>query len=346
MDISLVADPNLNSEQSLVTSLERLRLVVDSPEGLYPGTAERRQGDLVIKDLDGDGQSELEATLELNGLGRLPLVRIERGGLEAVTMEMRMEGFAPVQAGYSESIAAGGLQGIRFSSREILLVTLPFNLKPRFLPPRVTQVFPEDGSADSSKAGLSSVLVVFSKAMNLESLRKPHVLRVLLVNNGSESVVPAKAIQLGELFAGGPTKAEYIFDETLGAGMYRVRVSTEALDGSGRHLDQVAMQDEDQPFSSQFSVTGVNMQAGPECAVPPCETDPCSAGGLSCPQGSTCNTDQGSCEPATCSGACDPGRVCDPTLVSCVTDCRVYGTFGGCPQERPVCRQEGLCAAQ
>jgi hypothetical protein len=39
--------------------------------------------------------------------------------------------------------------------------------------------------------------------------------------------------------------------------------------------------------------------------------------------------------------------VCDPALFICVDDCRIHGSYGGCPDKsKPKCGKDGLCTAQ
>jgi hypothetical protein len=333
LDLSLVPDPNVNSEAALVEKLGALRVVIDSPAGLYPVSDSRREGNLEIKDVDSDGKAELLTEMDLSGLGRLPLVRVERGGLEEMALEFRLDGLDRDRA----AVAAGGVQGIRFDADAVLPVKVPFNLRAKYRPPRVSEVFPADGARPSGKLG--SVLVIFSKVMNPDSLKKAAVFQVLRVEGDKETPAPAAKLELGELYKDGPTTAEYHLTGPPGQGTFRVRVSQGALDASGRPLDQVPMEPGNQPFQSSFSITVEAAQATNMCS-PNCETLWCSSGGTICPDGLTCVA--GACVPERCPASCPPLSVCDPALRACVADCRVHGTYGGCPGER-CDEKSGLC---
>jgi len=346
LDLSLVPDPNVQSENALVSRLSRLRLVVDSPEGLYPAGPSRREGEVEIVDLDGDGLRELSATVSLKALGRLPRVRLEQGGMpdHLDGLELRIDGIGPDDSDGQPSaeveLAAGGVQGIAFTSGAIDSVKIPFNLRAKFRPPRITQVFPEDG-ATLNPLGVGSVAVIFSKPMSPGSL-KPSVLQVLRVDGASETPLPLKEIVIGELYPGSPTRAELRLLQAPGEGIYRVRVGQGALDTSGRALDQVPMQAGNQPFVSSFTLSGPSSTAA--CS-PSCEAVWCGNGGTACPEGSSCDQASGTCVPSSCPSACADGvSVCDPALLACVDDCRLLGSYGGCADPKQRCDAEtGLC---
>jgi hypothetical protein len=343
LDLTLVPDLNVQSESVLVSRLVRLRLVVDAPEGLYPGGASRRDGEIELSDLDGDGARELSASITLGALGRLPLVRLERGGMPGgASLELRLDGIGSDDSDGKPTadveLAAGGVQGISFTEGAVSSVKIPFNLRAKFRPPRVTQVFPEDGATLSSSS-VGSVALIFSKPMSFASL-KPAVLQVLQVVGGSETPIELREIVVGEIGAGGPTRAVLHFLKAAGEGVYRVRAGQGALDTSGRALDQVPMQPGNQPFTSTFSLTGTASTAA--CA-PSCELTWCGNGGSACPDGSVCDSASRTCLPKGCP-ACWSGSVCDPALAACVEDCRPYGSYGGCSDPKLRCEPaSGLC---
>jgi len=349
LDLSLVVDQSLQSESALVSRLVRLRLVVDAPEGLYPATSNRRDGELEILDRDGDGQSELSVGVELGSLGRLPLIRLERGGMPpaASGLELKVDGLGPDgDTGPDAELAAGGLAGVTFTPGEIASVSIPFNLRATYRPPRVTQVFPEDGAtlgalaADSGTA--FSVAILFSKPMNPGSLRQPAALEVLAVQGAAETPLALAEIVVGEIFPGSGTRVVLRLAQPPPPGTYRVRVGQAALDTSGRPLDQVPMQPGNQPFQSSFTVRD-GAQAASTCADP-CPRA-CAHGGSECPEGLRCDTASRSCVPRQCPGRCSDGlSVCDPVLVACVEDCRRFGSYGGCPASKQHCEvATGFC---
>lgn len=347
LDLSLVADPNVNSEASLVEKLRCIRVVVDSSEGLYPdpGDTDRREGDLLISDIDGDNQGELVAGVDMADLGRLPLIRVEQGGLSDVPLELRLDGRA---AGDAETcrdqkdatVAAGGVQGIYFSAGGVSPVQVPFNLRAEYRPPRVTQVYPEDGASLTLET-VGSVVLIFSKQMDTASLTRPDVIQLLRVQGSQESPVTITCTGL-PVYVGGPTKADCKLAATLDEGSYRVRVSQGALDTSGRSLDQAALQPGNQPFSSQFTIGPTSAQTA--MCPPTCESLWCGNGGTRCPAGLTCVDDV--CEPDSCPASCGALMVCDQAHAVCVDDCRIFGTYCGVDGDgEPLAcdQQTGLC---
>jgi len=293
-----------------------------------------------IADVDQDGELELRAKVDLAEMGHLPLIRVEQGGLPDVPLEVRIDGIGP-QDKVNTRLAAGGVQGINFAPGDVEAVTVPFNLRAAFRPPRVTQIFPEEGSTLRPEF-VSNALVIFSKPMFRDSLLTAGVIGVLRVEGSQETALKPGELVVGELYAGGPTRVEFRFDSTLAEGEYRVRVSQGALDTSGRALDQVPLQPGNQPFSSHFTITGPVAMAA--CS-PHCEATWCGNGGAACPVGLSCDTASKSCLPPACPTACPTVMVCDPKLTACVDDCRVHGTYGGCPAGSDCSAATGLCAA-
>lgn len=343
LDLRLAPDPNVTNTDDLVKRLQTLTLTLDSPQGLGY-TQKRETGEVRLIDVDGDGKLELQATLEVKDLGRLPRVRIERGGLSAgLTLNLRVEGIDG-----SATVAMGGVQGTSFVEGSATTLTCPFNLLPRYRAPQVTQVFPSDGLQNLMVAGLGSVVVVFSKPMNSDSLKKAGVFTVSRLEGGQEIVAPAKLITVKSLGVGedAPSMATYDFATDLQKGAtYQVRVTSDALDTSGRKLDQVPMQEGAQPFSSQFSLSPTEPMTA--ACNPSCTQTWCSNGGKACASDDlVCNTQTRTCEPKpqVCT-SCTKLTVCDPALGICVPDCRIngLGTAGGCAGSTGVCLASGLC---
>lgn len=340
VDLHFEVNADIVDEASLTKQLGQLEIVIDAPQGLYPKGEERLDDPkLVIRDVDLDGWPEVVATVDLDAaLGHLPVVRIDRGTLDVSAIELRVSGEAADKSP-SEKIASGGLRQARFLIGEIHEVTVPFNLRPAYRPPYVAAVYPGDGATDvSTEAG--SVLVVFSKPMALDSLKAANVIQLLQVVGDVETPVPASRIALREQYAGGPTMAEYHLAGPLkDATLYRVRVTLGAHDVSGRVLDQRGQEPGSQPFASQFTTEGtVGTQVTPALEM----AHWCEKGGGKCPKGLACDEKTGACMPAACPATCPPATVCDPAKKTCVSDCRAYGGYGGCP-EGLSCGADGLC---
>jgi hypothetical protein len=334
IDLTLVADPNVNNTADLVRQLRSLKLVVSSDEGLYaspPASAP----DVT---LENDGKA-LVAERTVAGLDHLPRIRLEQGSMRSLSLELRLEGNpCPASDPSCLSLAAGGVKGVRFADGTAEL-QVPFNTRLYYRQPQVTQVNPQDG--EDVAGGFDSIAVIFSKKMNADSITKTAgVLRVLRVEAGGDLELPAKLITLTNL--GGyesPALGTYFFQTPLGDGTYRIAVSTGALDVSGRSLDQVPMVTGDQPFTSTFTV---GRTPGP--VMPTCNPCPywCSEGGEVCAPGLACDKATRLCKPQ-CPGKCPTSNVCDPALGVCLQDCRLYGSYGGCAADE-TCQPTGLCA--
>lgn len=345
LDLSLVADPNVTDTAALVSQLRWLKIVLDSPAGLYASPPSAIDRGLSLEDVDGDGQLELVAEHPVDGLGRLPRIRLEQGGLQPLALDLRLDGAdaKPGEKPRDELVyfAAGGVRGVRFASGTVREVEVPFNRRLLYRQPQVTQVNPEDG-AEVDPRSFGSVVLIFSKKMNPDSLRANDVLRLLQVEPAPARPIAAELITVTNL--GGlesPAAAEYRFASILTPGTYRIEVSTAARDASGRPLDQVPMQPGDQPFSSSFVVGNT---AVPTIECTPVCNDWCASGGDKCAPGLVCNKASRICEPRyqSCPGHCRATTVCDPARGICVPDCRVHGSYGGCP-DGETCLPDGVC---
>jgi hypothetical protein len=340
LDIALVADPNVTNAEALAQELRSLRLVIDAAGGLYaPGPAQLA-GDVHVEDLDGDGQRELWVERGVAGLAALPRVRVERGGLPDVALDVRLEG-----KDAQSYVAAGDVQGVRFSDGQLRRLDVVFNLKPIYRAPKVTRVHPKPGEVVVPRS-FSEIFIQFSKRMNEESLRASGVVTLARVDGASETPIPPKAIAISVNPGDGDrledqTELRYRLAEGLDAGQYRVRVSSDALDASGRRLNQAPMQSTPQPFASGFS-TSSEVQPATACN-PDCPSQWCSEGGKLCPAGLACDLAGRSCVPQGCPDECPLTTVCDPARRSCVPDCRPNGASAGCAAGK-VCAPSGLCA--
>ncbi len=347
LDVTLVPDPNITSEALLLESLHTIKLVLDSPQGLYPKDYHHAEQEISVEDIDRDGYAELTARIELNDSLHLPMIRIKRGGLALIPLELRIDGISLESYPFypNQAIAAGGVQGVRFVEDQVVPIKVPFNVRPLYRPPQVVQVFPEDGTKDLVPMHISSVLLIFSKQMQRDSLLVPGVFQVTQIDeDGNESLVKPKQIDVGQLYQNGPTKAEYQFKTQLPTKMtFRVDVSSKALDMSGRPLDQVPLEPGNQPFQSTFaSIDTSGPQPAPPCP-PYCDFTWCSLGGKFCAPGLVCNKAQKACEPSACPEACPEQHVCNPDVHACVVDCRINGTYGACPDGTHCEDTTGLC---
>lgn len=323
VDLRLVPDPNLNREAQVLDALDTIVLVVDSPDGLYPPGSERAAEGVQIEDADADPSDlELVATIPVAS-DRLPLVRLVRGTLPDVALDLRFLG-VPAEPGAPASVV-GRVQGVHLG-RPIEELAIPFNLRPELLPPRVTEVLPGDGAAIVG-CDVPRLYVMFSRPIDPATLA------------GAVTVTPG-AIDEVRLDPSGLT-AELRVGGLAGAGSLRwsLAIAASVTDLEGRPLDQVASEPGPQPYEASFEVT-----CGPSMGTPDDECGGTSGAPMRCPFGRLACVD-GYCVPESCDLAgCGEGTVCDPATGRCALDCRPWGDAEVCPAERPRCGDDGVCA--
>ena len=339
VDLTFAPNKNETNVESLVSSLRSLTVVLDSPDGLYPDLGTQQVNGVHLENQDMDPELEIWFEVKIT-TDRLPFIRLERGGLPGKSLNVRVQGFRKTDGVY---IAAGGRDWIQFKEGEITQEDVPFDLRPSYRAPRVNSILPEKGDMDVSP-DITSILVSFSKLMNHSSIGAEGVFKVLRVNSSGETLVPARKIETGKLPVSGGTEisyAKYYIDGPLEPDTYHVRITSGALDESGRPLDDVPNQPLNQEFFSRFTVGGGKMEtvAGatcdPDCANPLAPTD--------CGPGTMLDPESGQCVGGKCPSSCPEQTVCDTMAFICVEDCRINGTYGGCDPPAQCDQGSGLC---
>lgn len=240
-DIEFFQDPNVNTVEQVLEGVEEIVLVVDSDQGLYDADDAWNQGGVEVRDTDFDEPLELVSTISVNG-DRFPLVRLVQGGLPSGPLAIRVFGGAQGEAETSP-FAQGGLSGLTFGSG-IELLQVPFNINSEFLPPRVSDVRPENGAV-LAECSLETVFVLFSRAIDVSTLSEPDA--VIVVPGGAPIEIIADASGLIAHLLIAPIEGE----EALS---FLLTVSTSVRDLEGNQLDQVPSQSGPQPFESEISV--------------------------------------------------------------------------------------------
>jgi Bacterial Ig-like domain len=320
-DFELVSDPNVATEAQIVAQVGSLVFVLDSAGGLYAPGSERTEGSIQIKDADADPDDlELVVTLPVDG-PTLPTVRIERGGLPDVPVDVRVIGLSI--AGNGPPVADGVLRGLRFGG-EPEEITLPFNLRDEVLPPRVDDVIPADGS-DVPGCVVPSILLVFSRPMDEATLTAPGAVRV--EPSGMPAAVTLDEAGLVATISGAALAGD-------GASLtYRVTVDSSVRGREGHPLDQVAVEAGPQPYVADFHQT---------CSPPPLDPDmPCGA--VICPASGRLDCVADQCVPVACTTDCTGATVCDPLRDHCVDDCRAGGAASMCLEGSSCDAASGLC---
>ncbi|MCA9672276.1 MAG: hypothetical protein KC503_42070 [Myxococcales bacterium] len=340
IDIELVPDPNVNDRATLLSLLSSFEVVIDNDDtGLYHNRDDRIDN-LRIEDVDGDGAGELVATLGLPGDGRLPLVRLNRGELPDVPLRFDVDGFGDDSGAGRVRLAAGGVPGVRFADGEVVRIEVPFNIRPRYRPPRVTQLVPGPNTKNG-QGTVGSVFVIFSKRMLRASIDGAAV-GVYRIDGAGAGELVASVERNIQVIPGedSPTTLQYVFSDPLGPGTYEVRVTAQARDEEQRSLDQLPMEKGDQAYAARFVVS----DDPPPASVPTTpQTGPFDCTLVQCPGTTKCSKSNGRCELAQCPDACPDGTVCSDAFFVCVLDCRVHGSHGGCSDGKRCDAQTGLC---
>ncbi len=311
IDLALSVDPNVSTSEELAARLGTLIVILDSDEGLYPAGAEVTDGDLQVKNADADAALEVVQTIPLTE-ATLPTIRLERGGLSASAVDIRVIG---LERDTSTPIADGAARAVSFDTSEP--VSVPFNFLDGARPPRVTAVYPGDGMTIQG-CDLSGLSVVFSRPMDAESLegaisiRSPTVAGLSVVLNESRLV--------GDLAFNEPISGD-------GAALsIELEVATSALADDGTALDQIGGQPGPQPYEATLRII-----CGPPPTMP-CTPGSCpwSCGSKDCPKLAQVACVDDVCTPASCSVTCSGGTVCYPLADQCVPDCREADALSTC----------------
>lgn len=327
LDLALVADLNLNSEETLAGSIARLRVELDSDDGLYDADAATTTAAYSIVNTDTDAALELVIELPVTAK-RLPEVRVERGGLKDVPVDVRVFG---IDEG-GRHVAAGGVRGVSFSPGERKRLPVQFNLKSQYLPPRVIEAYPRLGE-ETCHAG--TTLLVLSK--NVDPSTVVGGASVIVERDGYSGALPATAA------AEGPIIRVAFAVITPEADVYHVRVTSDVTDSDGLGLDQDPGVPGSQHFVQDFTVV-----SGENCTSYPYRWCHESGALLECPdfRGGRLRCDEGRCVLHDCSsGACQDGFVCHTESAACVIDCRLYGGTEDCPTGSLCNQSTGLCDA-
>ncbi len=326
IDFELVSDPNVNSTAQVVDAIDSVLVIVDSSDGLYTPAEAMRVGNVQIRNADANPDDlELVALVPVPA-GRLPVIRLLQGGLPDVALDVRVIGVRGPEDG--PAVALGHVSGTRFEAARVTTSTVPFNIRPELLPPRVVDVLPRDGDL-APGCEVATLVVMFSKPMDAMSLTAAG--RILTGPGGMPTEVTVDSSGLVAVVA----PAGLVGADMMSVG-YRLTVSSEALDRDGLALDQLPMQDGAQGFAADFVLRCETRTMTPDQVA-------CGTMGVPgplptyCPGGGRLGCVAGECVLASCEAAeCATGFVCDATTFACTADCRPYGD-DVCPTDRPTC---------
>ncbi len=331
VDLALVPDPNLSTPSAIVQLVDSLTFVIDSDEGLYDASDLTSEGDVRVVDADDDPALELVATVPVGEA--LPVVRIERGGLGDRAFDVRITGTYADPGRPDRATASGTVRGLSVEEG-VERITVPFNLKPSELPPRVADVIPSEGDrVDGCSVPL--IVVTFTRPMDPQSLFAPGA---FVIDPGGEPA-EVRVDESGRVAQLVPENIPRIDANSIG---YRLTVSSVARDLRGVPLDQVPSIEGDQPFEREAIFFCGAMTSDPFVACGqeqppggPMLPARCAYPQLSCVDGECVLTGCGNVR-------CVDGYVCEPASSRCEVDCRLYQEGLGC--ESGTCDPEtGLC---
>lgn len=313
-EVTLSVDPAISSEADLASSLSDLTFVLDSDEGLYPAGSERVSGDVRVENADADPELELVTIVPVDD-AHLPVVRIERGGLSATAVDLRVVGRSKQDGA---PVADGEALGLAFSSAG-RSESVPFNFRDALRPPRVARVYPEDG-AEIQGCTLQVLTLVFSRPMDPASLT-PESVMAGIQGVTTSAVTTASSGVVADVTFAPPLEG----DGTRLAFDLRITPAARAEDGTP--LDQAGSEEGDQAFDAV-----IHLECGPPPSFP-CDLASCpwSCGGakecLHLPQ---IECVEGVCAPVHCAAECPEGTVCEADRNTCVQDCRSGSALSAC----------------
>jgi hypothetical protein len=343
IDITLNPDSNRNTAGDVVAAVSVIQLVADG-ENLYPAQTEHRGQTVEVFDIDDDGAPELVATIDMSEMTNLPLVRLERGGIDSVEpFDLTVDGF---RSGENRApVAQGSELGVAFPRDSIDSLTVSFNILDRYLPPRVNRNQSGPYREDQTQP-IKTILIVFTKKMQLSSLNQSTI-GLFTGDDSNRQLVEAEEIRF-QVFPleDMPTFAWYRLAAPLEPGRYWVVVETDARDDTPeqRQLDQEPKTPGNQPYILEFRVAeddraeSVANQPAANRPMTQDEWSPMAGGGTTgadakepetscqrdgqtpCPDGTRCDDDIALCLPLACPDDCGAGFVCHPTWNLCVLD--------------------------
>jgi hypothetical protein len=236
IDVSLYADLRLNTLEQVLDTTDSLEVVLDSADGLYFPGDEMDDGTIAIRDADGD-PSDLELVARVaEPTARLPRIRIQRGGLGNVPIEVTILGYAGTTV-----VAEGAFPAMLTNSH--VEVSVPFNLVPEFRAPRVERVIA--AAAPGCTPPLLSI--IFSRPILATSVQGPGVFT--FEPGGAPTLVIIDSVEgLGSVALVRPPA-----DVATGTNVkFKLTVATSIVDEVGTQLDQTPFEDGPQPFVGQY----------------------------------------------------------------------------------------------
>ncbi|HEY3358404.1 MAG TPA: hypothetical protein VGQ83_34465 [Polyangia bacterium] len=334
--VRLQPDPTRQSAPALAASLARLQIIVDDAEpGVELAGLPAGPGGAAVAyvDVDGDGAREIAVDLPWHDAGRLPLIGVTAGVNDGRAILVRVEGYDAAGV----LVALGGAAAVVLGAQPE--ASVPFNLLPARLPPRVIATQPEAGQLVPR---LGDFAVTFSRRVRPETLTRDTVFLECTAGGVVSPWYPAAVAVALEQFEN-PALARHRATLTLepasdvtASCAVVVRAAVRADDDTP--FDQDATRPGADDFrGAPFQVGSANAVDGTDCRRP--QDDP---GRLDCPAelGLRCDEATGACLTRPACGTCAAGALCDPRTARCAEDCR---PLGACADPAAWCDAAGLC---
>ncbi len=324
----LTPEPVVNSPTEVAAQARTLEVIVDAAFGLEGiGAAGLTSGGGTALDLDNDDLLEVSFVSTNPEPGSLPVLELGLSSNLGRSLTFSVYGYdgeathVAAEAVAFGAVTASGAQG------EIRSVGLPFNLRAAARAPQVIMMVPADGEI-GVPTNLAYITVVFSTQIAATSLTE----QIQLVGEQS-GIVNTRAELTDALFLdsdGTPATRSVLrlfVSLNVDGDSYTLTIATGIASTAGRTLDQSLALPNAQPWVAHFNAPAV-VNGPPDCTT--------------CPPGYGCVEDITGCVPMmSCAAGCQTGFVCDPLLVACVDDCRLFGT---CPSGAATCQAQGMDA--
>ncbi len=322
IDIQLVVDPNQNTEQQVLATLDYIQTTLDSEEGLYPEDFESPSQDLRIANVDQDSALELQMDVPIPPqTQKLPTIRIAQGRLPVDVLLNAI--FVGKKGG--KVFAQGNATDLSFVSDAKRSVS--FNIHPQRLPPKVTHVIPTHTDA-LQHCYLTSILVMFSKPVQIQD---PEAIRFKPMKKDTRFVLDpdGRYVRIENPGFVEIANDDQNSDEFPHRILYEFSIDQDAISDGSQPLDQLSAIEGNQPFFAKFSIPCrlKSVLKTILCATPP----------------RLLRDENQQCVPGSCNGTvCPDGFFCNPNQFVCDVDCRNYLPENGCI--KGICNVDtGVC---
>ncbi len=223
--------PGYGSEQEIMALVEKLQILLDSPDGFAGLDPERPFAEgFELRDPDGDGQNELWLQIDQGLTEVFPRLGFAPGHNQDAQIAVRVLGLDA----QGLVVAYGGTEPQQiFVVGKQTKIVVPLLLAREFRPPHVVAVLPQE--ALPVAADLGAIAFVVSKPLRPASVDETNVRLVAISAQGDETVVPGRL--LGPHTCPFGTEMWQIWsDQCVEAASLRLELTAGIQDPEGRAL--------------------------------------------------------------------------------------------------------------